>query len=168
MTAAKSFNCTLQSFAFDGRTVVVAGGLGLIGRSIAAGLAGCRASVVIADVDALAWDAARGEFESAGLSVSFEAMDVTDTMALPERIAELDTIYNPAGWINAAYPRTDGWGEGVEAVSPEHWSRDVEMQMNSACILASEAAKRLAAASLISPQFMVWCRLISRFTKASI
>jgi len=145
MAPVSQLGCSLQSFALDGRTAIVTGGLGLVGRGIAAGLAGCGATVVAADVDAAAWDAARGEFDAAGLTVEFEQADFSDPAALADLISGLDGKYGADIWVGAAYPRTGDWGDGVEQATAENWSRNVDMQMNASCILASEAAKRLAA-----------------------
>jgi NAD(P)-dependent dehydrogenase (short-subunit alcohol dehydrogenase family) len=144
MIPASSLGCTLQTFALEGRTAIVTGGLGLVGRGIVAGLAGCGAAVIIADVDPTGWSKARADFEKAGLMVEFSEMDVANTAALPGVVRNFDQKHEPDIWVNAAYPRTSDWGDGVETVTAENWSRNVDMQMNSACILASEAAKLLA------------------------
>ena len=171
MTSLAHSNCSLQTFALDGRTAIVTGGLGLIGRSIATGLAGCGATVIVADIDAAAWDEARAGFACGADAARFETLDVSDTGALPGRVAKLDAQYEPAAWVNAAYPRTDDWGDGIEATTSENWSRNVDMQMNGACILATEAAKGLAVRGggsvvniasiygVVSPDFAVYAGL---------
>lgn len=134
----------MQTFALDGQTVIVAGGLGQIGRAIVTGLAGCGAAVVVADIDLVAWNKLRAGFECNGSEVFFETLDMTDTSSLPERVAALDSRVKPTAWVNAAYPRTDDWSDGVEDATSDNWSRNVDMQMNSACLLATAAAKGLA------------------------
>ncbi len=158
----------MQSFALDGRTAIVTGGLGLVGRGIVTELAECGANVIVADVDSAAWGHARKGFDEAGLTVAFDEMDVSKSATLQDSVAAFDRAHEPVIWVNAAYPRTSDWGDGVETVTSESWSRNVDMQMNSACILASEAARHLAARGggsiiniasiygVVSPDFAVY------------
>ena len=68
----------MQNFLdFKGRTALVTGATGAIGKGIVQGLAQCGARVVITDLKQDAVDAAAGEFTSAGYDVAGLAADVT-------------------------------------------------------------------------------------------
>ena len=137
--------CSPASFSLTGRTAIVAGGLGLVGRSVTFGLANCGAEGVVVDIDEDAWKSRRGEFADLAAAVSFRGADVSDPKILPTLVNELDDAHGAEILVNCAYPRTDDWGDDVETASVQNWSTNVDMQMTSYCILASEAAKKMSA-----------------------
>lgn len=136
--------CDPKHFSLAGRTAIVTGGLGTIGRSIALGLAKCGAHVVVADLDEKAWSAHRRVFDALGGMVEFCKADLSDPKSLPAQMTALDDAYRAQILVNSAYPRTGDWGAGIETATVESWSANVDMQMNTYCILASEAAKRMS------------------------
>lgn len=118
----------------SGRQAVVTGGLGLIGAAIACALREAGARVRVVDV------AARAE---AGPDLRIG--DVGDPDAAPGFVATLDVETPIDIWVNCHYPRTADWGAPDEQVGPASWRRNVELQLVSYCVLASEAARRMAA-----------------------
>lgn len=132
-----------RRYRLDGRSVFVVGGLGLIGLAVCNELLDLGARVVVLDRAASAekLEPLRG----AGRSVDFVAYDAASTEGIATRVAELEAAQGPAdGWINAAFPRTEDWGDGVEEVSAESWRRNVDMQLNAVCLTSNEVASRMA------------------------
>lgn len=142
---SKQVGCSPREFALDGSIAIVAGGLGLLGKSITLGLARCGARVVVVDIDENAWLESREIFDLPGLAIEFKRADVSDVASLPSLAGDLDRSYGANILVNCAYPRTDDWGDGVEDATVQNWSTNVEMQMVSSCVLASETAKHMSA-----------------------
>lgn len=110
---------------FTGKTVVVTGGVGLIGHQVARAFLEFNASVVVADID-------RGRFEQmfAGTAASFEQFDITDPAVvrpfLEKMRRERQSVHV---WINCAYPRTKDWGNFIDDVTFESWDANVRMHL---------------------------------------
>lgn len=137
-------NTTPPLFDLKGMTAYVTGGTGLIGRSVCNALVSCYANVIALDItEDKAGDKTDGAANAAGF-VPFDAADVTN---LDQRLAALEKATSDADiWVNCAYPRTEDWAEHTqENLNPVSWARNVELQMNSYCLLASAIAGRMAA-----------------------
>lgn len=117
----------------QGRCAVVTGGCGLIGGAIARRLADCGAEVRVVDV--------RQDERSPH---EMRIADVGDVDACPALVERLDAERPIDVWVSCHYPRTADWGAPDERATPEHWRRNVELQLVSYCVLASEAARRMA------------------------
>ena len=88
-----------------GRTAIVTGGAGGIGRSIAAALAAHGVKVAIADLDADRAESAAAELRADGGDAIGVALDVTDAESVAAAAAEVglrlgpvDIVVNNAGW----------------------------------------------------------------------
>lgn len=117
----------------NGRQAVVTGGLGLIGAAIAEALRQAGARVRVVDVAA---GAANGP--------DHRVADAGDPDAAPALVASLDAEAPIDAWVNCHYPRTADWGAPDDQVGAASWRRNVELQLVSYCVLASEAARRMA------------------------
>ena len=47
------------------------------------------------------------------------------------------------GWVNNAYPRTDDWGVKLEHIKVDSWRKNIEMQLNSYCMISTMVAERM-------------------------
>lgn len=99
-----------------GRTAVVIGGAGGVGRGVCLGLARAGATVLVADLDGGAADAVADELRALGSAASAAAVDATDTGSLValaatarERHGDLHVLVNLVGVI--ADRRLDEAGE---------------------------------------------------------
>lgn len=110
-------------FELDGRVAVVTGGAGLLGEPVCEALAEQGASVVVADVDA---DAGRALADRLGPSATYEPGDVTSDEAVATLV---DRVLDAHGRIdvlvNAAYPRTEGYGADLETVEYDDWAANL-------------------------------------------
>ncbi len=108
---------------FEGKTAIVTGGAGGIGRATALAFAQEGASVVVGDVDVAAGEALAAEVTAMGKVLTFQRCDVSaeaDVIALvqiAERVyGKLDTIFNNAGIEQPVTPSTDVTAELFEKV----------------------------------------------------
>lgn len=131
-------------FFLNDRKVVVTGGLGRIGLSTVRLLARCGATVLIVDTMTERWQELQSTFAEDGCSVTCHIADVGCAGEAAAIAEQCDILAGEADcWINCAYPRTADWGADLENVTPGSWARNVDLQMNSACLLSSEIAKRM-------------------------
>jgi len=138
----------LDKFNMKGRTVLVTGGAGLLGRQFALALAQAGADVMLAD---LAYEAAADQAEvirAEGLSAEALAVDVIDPDSSREmvqqtlaRFGKLDVLINSA----ALDPKFDPQHQGEQAAnafetySLEAWRKALDVNLTG-MFLASQAA----------------------------
>lgn len=87
-----------EVFSLGGKTVVVTGGAGLLGKEMARGLGDFGATVVVADVNL---EAVRQIANSIGRKAKAERLNVTSEDSIKELIKKYERI---DVWINSAYP----------------------------------------------------------------
>jgi len=134
----------LDKFKLTGKTAVVCGGLGLIGKQVSTAFIQAGAKVIVLDVDE-----AKGKQFSAESGAAFERFDLSDVTHLDEAIASLFKRHSQIQiWVNVAYPRTSDWGHGIEDVPAESWQRNVDMHMNSYCIATRAACEEMRKAKI--------------------
>ena len=129
----------------DGRLAIISGGAGLLGSEIAKCLCAHGANVIILDVATERGSVVSVEASLQGGSCQFFHSDLSDVVAIPNLVQELEQEYGPIDvWVNCAYPRTANWGARLEEVSAVSWQENVNMHLNSYCISSHESAKRMA------------------------
>lgn len=122
-----------------GRLAYVTGGLGLIGSAIGRALAGAGAGVV-----ALETQTAIDRGVPTGMrAVAFDSAALDDLVG---RLQRLEAEAGPADiWVNCAYPRTEDWGRSrQEPLDAAAWRANVDLQMNSFCLIAGHVAAAMA------------------------
>jgi len=127
----------MEKFKLDNKTAVVCGGLGLIGKQVSIALAQAGAKVLVLDNDEEAWKSMKDK-----ANMEFIKFDTTDIKNLGK---EIGRIYKQKGsidiWVNTAYPRTKDWGSKLEDIKAESWQKNVDMLMNSYCLITKEIAE---------------------------
>lgn len=110
----------------DGKVVIVTGGAGGIGASIAQAFARQNARVGMIDIDAKAGEALSQSMRDSGRKVHFTACDLRDIAALRLAIADIREALGPVGVLinNAAHDER----HATEDVTPEYW--DDRMAVN--------------------------------------
>lgn len=131
-----------QLFSLEGKTVVVTGGSGYLGREIAKGLSEFCATVVVADVN----DAGLGGIGED--RIHYVRCDVSDTTSIREAFQEANRI---GGGIHAlVHCATYGAGYGpagtIENMSDEDWSKGVDGALGTAFRCTRESVPYLEAA----------------------
>ncbi|MBN1645405.1 SDR family oxidoreductase [Candidatus Woesearchaeota archaeon] len=133
-----------QLISLHGKTVCVTGGLGLIGREIcrAAGQFGAR--VLVLDIDENQGKLFQEELKAEGIDSQFIEFNITDTNGMKAKIHEIfEKEMNIAGWVNCAYPRTKDWGDKLENIKPESWTKNVRDHMDSYCLITRDVAEQM-------------------------
>jgi NAD(P)-dependent dehydrogenase (short-subunit alcohol dehydrogenase family) len=135
----------LGKFKLNGKKSVVCGGLGLIGRESVLALAQAESEVIVLDVDNEKGKEFEKECLDRGLKVKFFGFDVTNN----DFSSKIKEIWNDVNgfdvWINLAYPRTSDWGAKLENVPNESWIKNIDIQLNSYCLLARDVAELMKA-----------------------
>jgi NAD(P)-dependent dehydrogenase (short-subunit alcohol dehydrogenase family) len=106
---------TARHTSFDGRTVLITGSAGGLGRALAMEFAAAGARIVALDRDAAGLESLCAELQSAGRDCLAQPCDVTDAAACEhaiaagvERFGGLDVLVNNAGMSHrSAFERTD-------------------------------------------------------------
>ncbi|MCE7062189.1 SDR family NAD(P)-dependent oxidoreductase [Dyadobacter sp. CY343] len=127
---------------FEGKTVILSGGLGDIGRSIATEFARQGANIGIGD---LLPESAAAEFlqtiQAFGVKVHYCQLDITDANAVQNWVLEVENQLGVADLIIAnAATVTIG---GIHAITPEQWARELRVNLNGAFYLTQAATARL-------------------------
>lgn len=138
----------LDKFNMKGRTVLVTGGGGLLGRQFALALAQAGADVMLAD---LAYEAAADQAEvirAEGLSAAALAVDVVDPESTREmvqqtlaRFGRLDVLINSAALDPKFDPQhqSEQAANAFETYSLEAWRKALDVNLTG-MFLASQAA----------------------------
>lgn len=142
----------MEQFKLDGRTVLVTGGAGLLGRQFTRALGQAGANVVVADLDMRAADTHAKMLQGEGIQALGVKVDVTDPMSISamveSTIAEfgrLDVLVNSA----ALDPKFDP--ENLDAQSAnafesfplEAWQKAVNVNLTGMFLACQGAARQM-------------------------
>jgi NAD(P)-dependent dehydrogenase (short-subunit alcohol dehydrogenase family) len=138
-----------QLFSLEGKTAVVTGGAGLIGREIVAALCEFGATVHIADTSR---DRAVELMERTG--AGYLDLDITSEESIKAALAELSKNAGRLDiLVNCAYPRTGDWGTKLEDVPFDSWKTNLDNHLGGyflCCRQAAEKMKRQGGGSIIN------------------
>jgi 2-deoxy-D-gluconate 3-dehydrogenase len=138
----------LDKFNLHGRTVLVTGGAGLLGKQFSLAMAQAGANVVVAD---LAQDAAKGHadllasrgYQALGVAVDVTNPDSTTAMVAQavERFGSLDVLINSAAMDPKFDPQHAGsqGANAFESYSLDSWRQALDVNLTG-MFLASQAA----------------------------
>ncbi len=119
-------------------TSVVVGASGLIGKAIVNSFLEAGSKVIAIDIN--------DEIINLHKSTNYfsEVINFADTASVQEKVHELYKKYPDINvWINTAYPRTKNWGTHRADHDPISWQKNVNMQLNSVCMLTQEFSEIL-------------------------
>lgn len=158
----------IKKFGLAGKTAVVAGGAGLIGKEVVVALAQAGARVLIADIDRAKSESLAGDLLKNGLKIEFYNLDLTDIKSLENSIKDISSHLGYIDiWVNSAYPRTNDWGAKVEDISYESWQKNIDMHLNAyslTCKYVAESMKEKGGSiinfgstyGIVGPDFTVY------------
>ena len=132
-----------ESFDLTGRTAIVTGGNGGIGRGIALGFARAGADVAIFGRNEEKNAAALAEVEAAGARAEAVKVDVTDRAALEPALRRVETKLGPVDILvnNAGIVSLSG---GILQETPDSWDEVIETQLNAVFLLSKLVAASMA------------------------
>tara|TARA_Y100001934_G_scaffold260335_1_gene332471 strand:- start:1362 stop:2129 length:768 start_codon:yes stop_codon:yes gene_type:complete len=126
-------------FSLANSTAVVTGGFGQLGSAITNALIANAAKVVVLDISP------PGSGQAMPSVLNFEQVDLSRAEDIPNIIDDVSTKYGGFDvWVNAAYPRTGDWGTREAEGSVSSWRENVDIHLNSYCVSAEFAARRMA------------------------
>ncbi|NPV57485.1 MAG: SDR family oxidoreductase [Anaerolineae bacterium] len=138
-----------DKFRLDGKTALVTGGAGLLGRQFSRTLAQAGAHVLAADVDGASAGRVAAEMNAAGLKASGCQVDVTDPTSVKgmvgealDRTGRLDVLVCSA----ALDPKFDAAGEGRHASAFEEfplaaWQQALDVNLTGMFLCAQQAVR---------------------------
>lgn len=115
----------MDRFRLDGRTALVTGGARGIGLATCEALAQAGAGVILTDRDADMAAESAGKLAAAGLNVTADQLEVTDSAAVEALAAKhpgVDILVNNAGIARSNVP--------AETMSDDLWSSVVDINLN--------------------------------------
>lgn len=133
----------LFKFKLEGKVAAVCGGLGLIGKEVSIALAQAGAKVLVLDIDSAKGKNLEKEGVKERLKIQFIKFDISDVKNCDKEIKKIFTEHEPIHvWVNVAYPKTEDWGKDkLEDVKTESWQKNVDVQMNSYCLITRDVAE---------------------------
>ena len=125
-----------------GKTVLVTGGAGLLGRTFCNAIAASGGRVAVADINEAAAQSVADKiaeaFPGASLGV---AMDITDKTSVRNALERTSEALGPVnGLVNNAYPRNSGYGRKLEAVEYEDFIDNVGRHLGGYFLVSQQAA----------------------------
>lgn len=124
-------------FGLKGKTALVTGAAGLLGREIAKGLIDLGATVYASDI------AASDKIDK---KARFIDLDITNEQSMN---SVMDSIVKQSGGIdvlvNSAYPRTKDWGAKFEDIKFDSWRQNTDMHLGGYFLSSRAAAERMKA-----------------------
>lgn len=139
-------------FSLEGRTVIVTGAGGLLGRRHAGALAAAGASVLVADIDASAVSSVLDTLGGTGGAHTGTVVDVTDPASVRSMVADclqwsdaIDGLINNAA-INDAVERPEGHGDlsRFESYPLESWRRVLDVNVTGTFLVSQAVAPVMA------------------------
>jgi NAD(P)-dependent dehydrogenase (short-subunit alcohol dehydrogenase family) len=146
----------LKQPLLEKRTIVIAGGAGLLGKSFSAALANHGATVILADIDRISAQQAVEEIQQQGLIGTIDAhdLDITSRDSILHLIDDVSNIHGRIhGVVNNAYPRNDRYGRVFEEVTYSDFCENVGLHLGGYFLVSQQFAeyfKRLGGGDMVN------------------
>lgn len=138
----------MEKFKVNGSLAIIIGGTGLLGSEVSKALAQAGAKVVIADINQTAATELAKEIQDQGNTADVVNLDISDMDNIETNMSSLFEKYAcPDILINLAYPRTDDWGTEEGESNIDSWRKNVDIHMNSYCVIAKIVAEEMKKSS---------------------
>lgn len=125
----------------DGKTIVVVGAAGKIGRGIVAATLDAGAHVMAADRSQSALDALRQQFGHEA-RLEYQASDITDVASVARLLAAAAARFGSLdGAVNTAYPRNANYGRHFLDVSHADFSENLTLHLGGYFVFMQQCVK---------------------------
>ena len=122
----------LSKFSLKGKVVFITGGAGLIGTEASVALASAGAKTIILDLNDKKGLKLASDIRKSGHKAYYEHFDMADLNNLEKNINSLIGKHKTVNvWVNAAYPKTEDWGDSLDKFKLGSWRKNVDIHMNS-------------------------------------
>jgi NAD(P)-dependent dehydrogenase (short-subunit alcohol dehydrogenase family) len=129
-----------NKFSLKNKIAVVAGGAGLIGKTVSVGLAQAGAKIYVADID----KKAGVKLEKQNENLKWIELDITDIKSVNSCITKIVKENKKIDiWVNCAYPRTSDCADKFEDVKYESWKKNVDMHLNGYFLCCQKIAEQM-------------------------
>ena len=143
----------LEKFDLKGRTAIVTGGAGLLGKEFCRTLAQAGAQVVVADLSVQAAQGVARDLQAEGFRALAVGVDITDPASVQAMMrATLETFQSLAILVNSAAmdPKFDDGHEGQHTSSFEDfplsvWRRAIDVNLTGALLCCQAATRHMLA-----------------------
>jgi NAD(P)-dependent dehydrogenase (short-subunit alcohol dehydrogenase family) len=144
-------NTIFEKFSLKGKTAIITGGAGLLGKEFSGTLAQAGANVVVADVNVLAAQSVAWELQQEGASVVPIGLDVTDPQSVEAMVGttldayhQLDILVNSA----ALDPKFDDSHQGEHNNNFEDyplaaWKQALDVNLTGMFLCCQAATRRM-------------------------
>lgn len=133
----------LDSIRLDGRTALVTGGAGHIGRMCAQTLGGLGATVILADLPGGNLEGVAGQLGAMPAPVDLADLDAVRDLVDRLQGEQIEIFVHTASLVGTT--RIPGWAEEIQNQSAEIWSKALNVGVASAFELAQGLRASLAA-----------------------
>lgn len=133
----------MQTDLLAGKTVVVTGGAGLLGREFCSAIAGSGGRPIVADINLTAANAVAEEINAChpqgALAVG---LDITSKSSITDAFASvLAQVGTVDAVVNNAYPRNRNYGRKLEDVEFEDFTENLSVHLGGYFLVSQQAAK---------------------------
>lgn len=133
-----------DQFNLKGKTAVVTGGAGLLGKAFIEGLSCFGAKTILADIDEKTGEIVSQDLGREGCETEFIFMDIADEKSVDHCIQEVISRCGSIDiWINNAYPRTEDWGLAFEKIPYASWRENIDRHLNGYCLCCQRVAEEM-------------------------
>jgi NAD(P)-dependent dehydrogenase (short-subunit alcohol dehydrogenase family) len=133
-----------SQFDLEGRTVVITGGAGLIGRGFVRAVAENGGVAIIADIDETSGNKVRSELatESGVDKIEFIKVDITSRESIQTMIGSiLERHQTVDALVNNAYPRNKNYGRKFEDVTYEDFCENVNLHLGGYFLMSQQVSR---------------------------
>jgi 2-deoxy-D-gluconate 3-dehydrogenase len=141
-----------ESFRLEGRSAIVTGGAGLLGREFCRTLALASARVVLADIDQALAESHVAQYQEGGLDIVFYPLDVTDPRScsamvefVTEQYSGVDILVNSAALDPKFDPdHAEEQTNRFEAYPLGPWKRALDVNLTGMFLITQAVANSMA------------------------
>lgn len=135
-------NSIINNFKFNGKTIFVVGGLGLIGEEVTNELANLGAKIVIIDNNYLKFIKNKKSKKTFS-TIFFEKLDLRNTKAIKKTYNKIIKKHGcPDVFVNCSYPRTSDWPKNnFTKISLESLTKNINYHLVTYTYLARTTAE---------------------------